>query len=171
MRHKNKLQFLLFFRCQVKRVVMGLVCWSGVWERNSRVVLPLAHLSKQLIKREITHQERHGRRAGPELEPESRATLKPGQEINRRLPRLSGVTVAPAAVIVLLNRRRKRPIRLRLENNLRGAFIPGQEGWNRGERWEEGDSREDKQRWEECGGWREARSAWPLPSSSSSESQ
>lgn len=69
-----------------------------------------------------------------ELECESRATLRPGQEINRRLPRLSGVTVAPAAVIVLLNRRRKRPIRLGLENNLRGALVPGQEGWSRGER-------------------------------------
>lgn len=34
-----------------------------------------------------------------------------GQEINRRLPNLSGVTVAPAAVIVLPNRRRKSPIR------------------------------------------------------------
>lgn len=113
---------------------MGPVCWSGVWERNSQGVLPLAHLSKQLIKPEITHHGQHGRRAVPGLENQSRATLRSGQEINRRLPRLSGVTVAPAAVIVLLNRRRKRPIRLGLENNLRGAFIPGKEGWSRGER-------------------------------------
>lgn len=89
----------------------------------------------------------------PRLESESGATLRSAQEINRRLLRLSGVTVAPAAVIVLLNRRRKRPIRLGLENNLRGAFVPGQEGWSRGERkGEEGDSRRFKQRGEGCGG-------------------
>lgn len=75
----------------------------------------------------------------PELKPKSRATVRSGQEINSCLARLSGVTVAPAAVIVLLNRRRKRPIRL--ENNLRGAVVPVQEGWSRGEG---GDSRRDK---------------------------
>lgn len=62
MTDKNKLQFLLSFVCQVKRVVMGPVCWLGVWERNSRVLL-IVHLSKQLIKPEITHREQHGRRA------------------------------------------------------------------------------------------------------------
>ena len=96
---------------QVTRVVLDPVCWSGVWERNSQGVLPLAHLSKQLIKPEITHEDRHGQRACPELVCENRESLRSGQEINRRLPRLSGVTVAPAVVIVLLNRRRKRPIR------------------------------------------------------------
>lgn len=62
-----------------------------------------------------------------------RATVRSGQETNSSLPRLSGVTAAPAAVIVLLNRRRKRPIRFRLENNLRGAFVPVQEWGSRGE--------------------------------------
>lgn len=81
--------------------------------------------------------------------PRSRAKPSQGQEINRRLPRLSGVTVAPAAVIVLLNRRRKRPIRHRLENNLRGAFIPAKEGWSRGESGGSS-SRRDKQRGGRC---------------------
>lgn len=62
-----------------------------------------------------------------------RATVRSGQETNSSLPRLSGVTAAPAAVIVLLNRRRKRPIRFRLKNNLRGAFVPVQEWGSRGE--------------------------------------
>lgn len=75
---------------------------------GSEGVLPQAHLSKQLIKPEITQ---HGRHAGAELESENRSTLRSAQEINRRLPRLSGVTVAPSVVIVLLNRRRKCPIR------------------------------------------------------------
>lgn len=73
----------------------------------------------------------------PELK--NRATVGSGQEINSRLSRLSGVTVAPAVVIVLLNRRRKRPIRRRLENNLmegEGVFVSVQEGWSRGERGE-----------------------------------
>lgn len=47
------------------------------------------------------------------------ATLGSGQETNRRLPRPSGVTEAPAAEIVLLNRRRKRPIRKQSEGSLR----------------------------------------------------
>lgn len=145
----------------------GPLCWSGVWERNSQV-LPTVHLRKQLIKLEITHQEQHSWRAGPE----GRATLDLGQEINRLLPRLSGVTVVSAAVIVLLNRRRKRPIRLRLENNLRVALVPGQERWSKSEgKKEEGDSRRDKQRGEQWGDGSKARCAWPLPSSSSSESQ
>lgn len=55
------------------------------------------------------------------LELKNRATVGSGQEINSRLSRLSGVTVAPAVVIVLLNRRRKRPIRRRLENNPTGV--------------------------------------------------
>lgn len=105
----------------------------------------MVHLRKQLIIVEITDQEKHGQCAGPE----SRATLSSGQEINTPLPKLSGVTVVSAAMIVLLNRRRKHPIRLRLENNLRGAFILVQERWSRGEgKKEEGDSRRDKQRGE-----------------------
>lgn len=103
----------------------------------------------------------------------SSATLSSGQEINKPLPRHSGVTVAPAVVIVLQNRRRKRPIRLRLENNLRGAFIPGHERWSKGER------KGEKGRRETAGGTNgrgssegmEAKQDWPLPSSSSSESQ
>lgn len=87
----------------------GRGCRSGVSERNSWEVLPPLHLSKQLIKPEITRQGQQCRRAG--FEPESGAVRRSAQETNRRLPRLSGVTVAPAAVIVLLNRRRKRPIR------------------------------------------------------------
>lgn len=84
--------------------------------------------------------------AAPETKPESRATVRSGQKINSRLPRLSGVTAAPTAVIVLLNRRRKRPIRVRLNNNLKkggGGFVPVQEGRSRGEGMET--AGEDKQ--------------------------
>lgn len=66
-----------------------------------------------------------GRARGvPSWSPSAERHSGSGQEVNRRLPRLSGVTAAPAAVIVLPNRRRKCPIRLGLENNPREAFIP-----------------------------------------------
>lgn len=48
----------------------GPACWS---ERNSRGVLPLVHLSKQWLKPEITHQQhRHDRRARAEEQSNSR---------------------------------------------------------------------------------------------------
>lgn len=60
-----------------------------------------------------------------------------GQEVNSCPSRLSGVTVAPAVVIVLQNRRRKRPIRRRLENNrmrIRGVLFLWRRGGARGRR-------------------------------------
>lgn len=105
-------------------------------------------------------------RLGPELEPG--AALGSGQEVNTRLQPLSGVTMAPAALIVLENRRRKRPIRARLENNLRG----GREEQSRGEG--EADRQQGGQthrgRGEPGGGARRARPLYllPLPPSRSS---
>lgn len=111
LRHQKQIVFIIL-GCKVNERSLS----------DSQGVLPPLHLSKQLIRSEITHQKQHGWHAGW------------GQETNRFLPPLLGsvgLTAAPAAVIVLLNGR-KRPIRPKKQSVESRRDKPGGGGRSKG---------------------------------------
>ncbi len=146
-RDQNKLQFPLFFRCQVKRV-MGSVCWSGVWERG----LLLAHLSKQLIRPEITHQEQHGRRAVVRAGVREQSNTQTRTGNKQTPPQTQWGDSGPCCSDCTAEQEEETSHQTRARKQSEGSFG----SWAGGveQRWEEGDSRRDKQRGEGMRGLR-----------------